>query len=494
VFDAVRYVRRVRITRWLAARLAAPLLALMASFQACRRADANDAVLAITHVTVVNAADTPRPDQTVVVRGRRITAVGASAEVPVPRGARVVDGRGRYLIPGLWDMHVHAFSAGFARFAGPLFVAYGVTGVRDMGWFVDSARHWQIQVALGRVVGPRVVVGGRLDGPDNRAPWVARAANASQARHAVDSLHRAGADFIKVYSALPREAYFAAADAARRAGVPLAGHVPYAVDVVEAMAAGQRSIEHEDDLLRSCSADGEALRRELLTQDPAAPSDVALATVRDQARRMRDGFDARRCAAAAAAIVRAGGWLTPTLVVYQPYASPSDTAVLHPDAQRLVPGALRAEWARRLRRAGPEDSTTVRAYFSLARTGAWHRGGVRLLAGTDAPLPRLVPGLSLHDELALLVRAGLTPAEALRAATLSPAEYLGAADSLGAVARGKVADLVLLDADPLRDIRNTTRIHAVVTNGRYLDRTALDALLAGVARDANPIDRSAARP
>jgi cytosine/adenosine deaminase-related metal-dependent hydrolase len=441
---------------------------------ACSRARGAEEALAITGVTVIDGTGAPaRGGQTVVVRGRRIAEVGPSAAVRVPRGARRIDGRGKWLIPGLWDMHVHAIGYGFADFVGPLLLAHGVTGARDMGFFVDTARHWRGEVAAGRVAGPRLVVGGRLDGPRNRAPWVARAATAEDARRAVDSLVGAGADFVKVYSHLPREAYFAAAQQARRRGVPFAGHVPYAVSMEEAARAGQRSVEHQDDLMRACSAEDEALRAELASMSADAPPARQLALVRDHARRMRAGYDPARCARVMAALARAGAWATPTLVVYQPYMAPADTSVVHPSLTRYVPRALQAEWRARLRRAGPGDTATVAAYFSLPRAGEMHRAGVRLLAGTDAPLAFMHPGISLHDELALLVRAGLTPMQALQSATREPAAYLGALDSLGTIQPGRLADLVLLDADPLADIRNTRRIHRVIANGRGVDHAAL---------------------
>ena len=425
-------------------------------------------------MAVIDGTGAPaRAGQTVVVRGSRIVEVGPSASVRVPAGARRMDGRGKWLIPGLWDMHVHAFGYSFPDFAGPLLLAHGVTGVRDMGFYVDTARHWRGEVAAGRVAGPRLVAGGRLDGPPNRAPWVARAATADEARRAVDSLLDAGADFIKVYSHLPREAYFAAAEQARRRGVPLAGHVPYAVSVQEAARGGQRGIEHQDDLMRACGAEDAALRAELASTPPDAPPERQLALIRDHARRMRAGFDPGRCSSAIAALAQAGVHVTPTLVVYQPYVAPADTSAIHPPLMRYVPRRLQAEWRARLQRAGPGDTATVSAYFSLARVGEMQRAGVRLLAGTDAPQAYVHPGASLHDELELLVRAGLTPMQALQSATGEPAAYLGALDSLGTVARGKLADLVLLDADPLADIRSTRRIHAVVANGRLVDRAAL---------------------
>ena len=445
---------------------------------------APSAPLAITHVTLIDGTGAaPRADVTVLVVGRRISAVGASDSVALPAGARVVDGRGRYLIPGLWDMHAHPFAYDFPRFAAPLLLANGVTGVRDMGHRVDSAVFWRREVAAARVLGPRLVVGGRIDGPGPGPPWASRAATADQARRAADSLVRLGADFLKVYSRVPREAYFALADAARRRGVPVAGHVPYAVSAAEASDAGQRSIEHEDDLMRACSSRDAELRATLGDRSALAGR-REMDVVREQARTMRASDDPARCRALFARLARNGTRVVPTLTVYQPYAHALDSAGTHPARLAYVPRALHEAWRRRPSVAAfePRDTAVIAAFFSLARTGEMGRAGVRLLVGTDAPLPYVVPGFSVHDELALLVRAGLTPMQALQAATHEPAAYLNALDSLGSIAPRRLADLVLLDADPLADIRNTTRIRAVVADGRLIDRTALDAMLARAER------------
>jgi imidazolonepropionase-like amidohydrolase len=459
----------------LTARLKRTLRALLAAgaMTGCG-AHATPPALAIVDVALIDGvSDTVRAHQTVIVRDGKVVEVGPVAETEVPRGARRIDGRGRWLMPGLWDMHVHAFAHDFPNFSAPLMLAWGVTGARDMGFYVDTARFWRGEVEARRVEGPRMVIGGRLDGPVNRAPWVARAATDAEARHAVDSLAAAGADFIKVYSNLNRAAYFGAADQARRRGIVIAGHVPYPVSILEAVRAGQRSIEHEDDLMRACSREDATLRHELATKPAGAPVSEELAVIRDHARRMRTGYDAPRCTAVLTAMARAGTRLIPTLVVYQPYLARTDTAVMHPSALSQVPPRLQAEWRKRLDRTTAADSGIAAAFFSLARTGEAHRLGVRLMAGTDAPLAFVYPGLSMHDELALLVRAGLTPMQALRAATYEPAAYLGVLDSLGTIRPGRAADLVLLDRDPLADIRNTRSISAVIARGRVVDRAAL---------------------
>jgi len=405
--------------------------------------------------------------------------VGPAARAAVPSGAKNIDGRGKFLIPGLWDMHVHAFVYVFSDFAGPLMIANGITGARDMGYYVDTTLRWKADIAAGREIGPRLVAGVRVDGPVNRARFVAHVVTEEDGVRAVDTLSRKKdgsrrADFIKTYSWVPRAAYFGIAREARKVGIPFAGHVPYSVSVVEASDAGQRSIEHEDDLSRACSSEDSALRAR--SADTATLAKQAQ-EIREQASVLRRTYDSVRCRAVIATLARNHTWVTPTLVVYQPYAHAFDSAVTHPEWAKYVPGIIQGGWVGRAHSLAPGDSMIVRSYFSFDRTGELNRAGVQLLAGTDAPQPFVFPGFSLHQELELLVRSGLTPLQALRAATYNPAAYFGALDSLGSVGKGKVADLVLLDANPLADIRNTRRIATVIANGRVFDRVALNELL-----------------
>ena len=430
------------------------------------------------------ASGATHPDNTVLVSGNRITFVGPAASATIPPGARILDGRGKFLIPGLWDMHVHGFVYVFSDFAGPLMIANGVTGARDMGYYVDTTLNWKSRVAAGREVGPRLVVGARVDGPVNRAGFVSHVVTEEDGVRAVDTLAKkkdgsSRADFIKVYSWIPRAAYFGVAAESKKLGVTFAGHVPYSVSVIEASNAGQRSIEHEDDLMRACSSRDSVLRDQLGDTTTLA-AERQLSQMRDQARVLRATYDPAKCQSMIATLARNHTWITPTLIVYQPYAHAFDSMSTHPELAKYVPGLVQGGWVQRAGRVTRADSIVVRSYFSFDRTRDLKNAGVRLLAGTDVPQAFVYPGFSLHDELALLVQSGLTPLEALRTATYNPAEFLGALDSLGTVSQGKLADLVLLDADPLADIRNTRRISAVIANGRVFDAAALAGLLTHV--------------
>ena len=425
-------------------------------------------------IDVVSGAT--RSDNTVIITGNRIVYAGPAAGANVPSDARVLDGRGKFLIPGLWDMHVHAFVWVFSDFAGPLMLANGVTGARDMGYFIDTTLRWKRDIAAGRDSGPRLVVGVRVDGPVGRAQFVSHVASEADAVRAVDTLARKKdgsirADFLSTDAFIPRAAFFGLAREARKLRFPFAGRVPLSVSVIEASDSGQRSVEQEDDLMRACTSREGVFRAQLADTTNRRAGDDPL-QLRGQARAILSSYDPEQCRLVMETLVRNHTWVTPTLVAYQPYAHSFDSATRHPEWSKYVPGIVEGGWQHKVLAVPKPDAAMVQSSFSLERTGALNKAGVGLLAGTDAPRAFIYPGFSLHEELALLVRSGLTPLEALRTATYNPAAYLGSLDSLGTIGEGKIADLVLLDADPLKDIRNTTRISAVIANGRVFDSAA----------------------
>ena len=453
---------------------------------ACALSDRKQTPIAIAHVSVIDVVSgSTRSDNTVIIRGNRIVYAGPASSAEVPGDARVLDGRGKFLIPGLWDMHVHAFVWEFSDFAGPLMLANGVTGARDVGYFIDTTLRWKRDIAGGREFGPRLVVGVRVDGPVGRIKFVSHVAGETDAVRAVDTLARkkdgsVRADFLSIDPFIPRAAFFALAREARKLQVPFAGRVPFSVSLTEASDSGQRSVEREDDLMRACTS-GEAAFRAQLADTTKRRADDDPLQLRSQARAIVSSYDAERCRGVMEALVRNHTWVTPTLVAYQPYAHSFDSATRHPEWSKYVPRIVEGGWKTKMLAVPKPDSVMVQSSFSFERTGALNRAGVGLLAGTDAPRAFVYPGFSLHEELALLVRSGLTSLEALRTATYNPASYLGSLDSLGTIEKGKIADLVLLDADPVKDIHNTTRISAVIANGRVIDSAARAALLNHVA-------------
>jgi imidazolonepropionase-like amidohydrolase len=446
------------MTRHFSHRLAQATLIIWLALPAASQAQS----VAFTDVTVVDGTGAaPKPHLTVIIADARIVTIGPSHTTAVPADARVVRGAGKVLIPGLWDMHVHLTALG----ATPLsaFIAAGVTGVRDMGGNLRVIQRWQKRIGAGTLVGPRIVAPGPiLDGPQARGTRGRRAiATAEEGVATVRELKEGGAAFIKTHSLLPREAYFAIAAEAQRQGLEVCGHVPNAVRLDEAIAAGQTTIEHLVGVALACSTREAALRARLLAEDQVLdrrPSGLG-AYVDARLRIDHDALQSYSPAKATAVFARLAQhrvWQCPTLVT------------------------LRAVERRDQPQHGRNGSAFSR---ELALVRAMRRAGVPFLAGTDLGLGGIPAGSSLHDELALLVRAGLTPMEALQAATRNAARALHLEHQLGTVEEGKLADLVLLDADPLRDIRNTTKIRAVVVNGHLLDRAALDQML--VAGTAN---------
>jgi hypothetical protein len=446
--------------------------------------------VAIVGVTVVDVETGRRlPDRTVVIRGGRIESVAAGRRPP--RDARRVEGRGRFLIPGLWDMHVHTMPQATRPRALttflPLFVANGVLGVRDMGsepGVVPAARE---RIAREGLVAPRLVTAGPiLDGARPQWPRLSIAVSApDDAERAVDEALATGAEFLKVYAGLSREAYLALSAVAARRGVRFAGHVPGSVTVAETAEAGQHSIEHLGEIQMACSAEAETIRRQLAAADSAPDGTAASRAAARRAARSRAAatLDPARCSSLLATLARKGTWVVPTLTVSHNAMDPA-----RPDDPRLryfEPETL-AAWRADSRRPAPSATPLqgLREAGALDLVRRLASAGVPLLAGTDLTNFYTLPGFDLHLELALLVEAGLTPLQALQAATIGPARFLGRTDEFGTVAAGQRADLVVLEADPLRDIHNTARIAAVILDGRVFDRQGLDQLLAGVERVA----------
>jgi imidazolonepropionase-like amidohydrolase len=444
--------------------------------------------LVFIHATVIDATGAPaQPDVTVLITGDRITGMGPSADLRFPTNAVVVDATGKFLIPGLWDMHVHGYEQDYL----PLFIANGVTGIRIM-WGMPLHHEWRKEIESGSLLGPRMLIASAIvDGPKPVWPGSLTAGNAAEGRQAVLEARQSGADFVKVYSLLPREAYFAIADEAKKQGIPFEGHVPIAVSAGEASAAGQKSIEHLTGILPACSSredyllksSQEALATVLTTTDEPAsiiPRTLHLGQV------ALETYSPLRAEALFAEFKTNHTWQCPTLTVLHNITFIDDPSLARDSRLKYMSRDIRLSWdpARdfRFQNRTSEDIALGKKVYQkeLELVGAMQRAGVDILAGTDTGNPYCLPGFGLHDELGLLVQAGLTPMQALQAATLNPARFMGREKDLGTIEPGKLADLLLLDANPLADIANTRKIDAVVYGGRLYSRTALDGMLARV--------------
>ena len=443
--------------------------------------------LVITHVTVIDATGAAsQDDMTVVIKGNRIAAIKKSAPAETEKEARVVDASGKYLIPGLWDMHVHLFNhvnpGPPGEYYFPLLIANGVTSVRDM-WTklddVEQVQKWRKQFSEGATI-PRIVLAGTLiDGANPVWPEADTVAIADDARKMVDKVKAGGADFVKVYWNLSREEYFAIADECRKQGIPFAGHVPFSVSAAEASDSGQRSIEHLTEISFTCSAKEKEFRK----VDPKkwGPK-YEMEVLRS--------FDQKKCEGLFSRFVKNRTWQVPTLVIYHKLIL-KEAELLSDDRLKYIPASKREEWKSffdLMKNRTPEQADYGNRLWqtNLNLVGAMRRAGVEFMAGTDMGIAvsYIYAGFSLHDELALLVQAGFTPMEALQAGTRNASRFAEKLDSIGTIEQGKIADLVLLDANPLENITNTQKIDAVILDGKLISKESLQQMLAEVEASA----------
>lgn len=450
------------------------------------------------HATVIDV-ETGKllKDYTVEVAGKEIASVQPSQKSHFSKTTTIVDIKGKFIIPGLWDMHVHTDGMPDFEHTGLLlFIANGITGIREMGSENEQWKRWRSMPDT--ILTPRIFAAGKiLDGPregDSAFHERISVKNATDAKHAVDSVAGMGADFVKVHEWIPVDAYKAILEEAKLRHLPVAGHVPVAIDARTASAAGQKSIEHlgnsQGGFLLECSTKEDGLRKERLVraQTPTNAAIFARSLKAEQLNEQVNYFDSSKAIALAQLFSKNHTWQVPTLVVLK-YKIPDSSFAqnllfkyMSYDEQRYIKRSPSKWWSQ----FTLEDTLAWKRRFELQLklTGVLNRMGVPILAGADATpeSPTTLPGFSLHEELSLLVRAGLSPLQSLQAATLNPARYFGITDKLGTIKAGHWADFVILNADPLDDIENTKTIAGVVMNGRYFDRNALDEILANIVK------------
>lgn len=397
------------------------------SFLALVCADADILIRDVTIVDVVTGSEHAK--RSILIHGDKIAAVGG--QFAAAKSMTVVEGGGKYIIPGLWDMHVHLQN----REQLAQYPAYGITNVRDMGSDFNSVKTWRAEIKSGKLLGPGVkTCGPAIDGFPSEYLWlpVKLIRSPNDARSAFDTLDDQSVDFFSIMPRLPRDAYFALIERARKWYSSVAGDVPATVSAIEAIDARQRSIDHMSGILLACSTEERRLRepRSLALERNDRESfqfaeSVALQT-----------FNARKATDLFERMARFETRSVPTLVKLR--SQPGDKDLYAKLAQLLV---------------------------------QMQRSGVGVMSGSDSE-----KGEALHDELEAMVSAGLSPIEALRSATLEPARFFDTTDTMGGVDKGKTADLVLLDADPLADIRNTRKISGVIVAGKYLSKARITVI------------------
>jgi len=443
--------------------------------------NASAQTLTIIHINLIDVTDGKiLPDTTVTIEGNRVASIAPST-TNNPKSGVVVEGKGQYLIPGLWDMHTHAYfdstAADGTDLVLPLFLANGITGVRDMGSELEPVLHAREEIAAHRMVGPRMIVSGpMLDGPKSHYKSAIAIATPEDGRKAVDTLKSRGVDFIKIQSGVPREAYFAIADEAKKKNIEFEGHVPDAVRALEAVAAGQRTFEHLIGIFEASSPDEDKYLTGKKT--PGA---------------FLKTWDAARESAIIQLLAKNGVWQCPTLFWERgQWLVDAIDYTKDPDLGFAAKSWVTKQWPRSQKsilKSLDTDPLPVREKFvehELDIVRRLHAAKVPFLAGTDTPAGvDVIPGISLHLELQRFVAAGFTPLEALQTATLNPARFYNKLADFGPMQKGRIADLVVLRANPLDDIRNTREITGVIADGHYMSGAEIEQLRKKLQESAN---------
>ncbi len=446
----------------------------------------------LKQITAIDGINGRREKVDVLIDDGQIVSVTKS-ETTLPTNAHVIDGIGKFLIPGLWDAHVHLTfdkTVDYRTFF-PLALAFGVTSLRDTGGKIDDmvrvSKHANSDDTPNLYYSGPLIDGARrvYDGSSASVPEIAMAAGTIEdAERAVDKLALNGAKFIKAYEMLAPDVFRAIVSKAKLLKLPVAAHVPLSMKTTDVIVSGVRDLQHLRNLEFACSADPDALLKErtelLATLEAPSASRLRSSLHRIQRKKALSNLDSHNCSTLVKSLAAAQVIQTPTLTVTSFWDRRLYADQNWRSSFKLLPLDTQKKWIQGAERLSgfPENEQGKSYYRWIAgMVLELSRAGVPIMAGTDAPLSYLTPGLSLHEELAMLVDIGIEPLNALKAATYTPATFFNLENEIGLIAPGMVADLVVLNADPMANIRNTTKIDIVIKNGKLLDRPKLDELL-----------------
>jgi len=464
--------------------LVASFLILLVSFSFSNQEEAD---LAITNVSIIDVKGGPtRTHMTVLIKGNRIIAISDSNKIRITESTGQIDGTDKFLIPGLWDMHVHWYKEDYL----PLFIANGVVGVRIM-WGYPVHFEWREKSQKDELLYPRMVISSPIiDGPDSGRGSII-VSNRSEARIITNLIKMAGYDFIKIYTDLKPNVFFAIANESKKLGIPFAGHLPWRMTLLEASNAGQKSIEHliSDDIYLACSSLENEIHKEWIEN---IQNNIPFDRKREaeNKRKIKESFDENKAKSLFASLRENNTWFCPTIIVEKEKFFPEAMELAYDSLLKYLPIDLRnskkEQINNRIQRNKDLDPM-LKSNFQeeLDTLNLMHQNGVKFIAGTDTYAPYCPPGFCLHAELELFVEAGFSPLEALQTATINAAIFNGSEDSLGTVEVDKIADLVLLEANPLDNIQNTQKINAVIYNGKPFKKSDLQNMLNDIEALAN---------
>ena len=454
--------------------------------------------LCVANISIIDPEIGLIENQTVIIKEGKILQVLAADQVTLSPKNTIIDGTGKFLMPGLWDAHVHfAYIEEMAPSMFDLFLAYGITSVRDTGGEINFTSAWKKKSLQNPTTSPRVMIAGPLldgmpnvyDGSDHEHPPLSVGlATVSDVRNKVNELDSMGVDLLKAYEMLTPEQFEEIMRLAKEKGLNVTGHVPLSMDVISASNAGLNSMEHMRNLELSCATNSDELlaqRQEILALGKKDIGGVLRSKIHTLQRPLAiANYDPQRAQEVLDVLAKNDTWQIPTLALATGFTERPFARTAWQETFKYLPEAIEQSWKKeidQLLTTSPTPFNETYTQWFTEMVGQVHRTGIEIMAGTDCPIFYLTPGRSLHEELEVLVKAGLSPLEALQTATINPAKYFNLENELGAVKETMWADLLILDANPLDNIKNTQQINAVIKQGHYMGRSDLDALLKKLA-------------
>lgn len=467
-------------------------------FYSCKNSDVLfENGLCIENIAIIDVDKGIKEHQTIIVKDGKIFQITPTKELQLSEKNTVIDGSGKFMIPGLWDTHVHfSYIEELAPSMLDLFLAYGITSVRDTGGDIDFVNKWKKESLANPTDAPRVMVAGPLldgmpnvyDGSDpGHPPLSVGLQTIEEVKNEINELEGQGVDFLKAYEMLTPEQFSVITKLGKEKGLKVTGHVPLSMDVISASNAGLNSMEHLRNLELSCASNAEELlkqRKKIFSSRRKDKGAILRSRIHAEQRKIAlKNYDENKAKEVLKVLAKNQTWQIPTLALSTGRTRRYFDRADWQENFKYLPESIEQTWKKNISAFSKIEVSEFNIEYSnwlINMTGNIHNSGIEIMAGTDTPIFFLTPGLSLHEELVMLVEAGLSPIEALKTATINPAKYFNLENELGVIKEGNWADLVILDANPLENINNTKLINAVIKQGKYFNRNKLDKILDGL--------------
>lgn len=469
-------------------------LFLLTVFGACQSNEILfENAICIENINTVDPTDGLKENQTVIIKDGKINKIVDSEVLKLSPENTIIDGTGKYLIPGLWDAHVHfAYIEELAPSMFDLFLSYGITSVRDTGGKVDFVKEWKDKALANPTDAPRVMMAGPLldgepnvyDGSDAGHPELSVGlSSVDDVTAQIKKLVSKEVDFLKAYEMLTPEQFIKVNELAKVNGLKVTGHVPLSMNVISASNAGMNSMEHMRNLEISCASNANELweaRKKMLAEGAAETGATLRSKIHTAQREVAvKNYDDSKADEVLAVLKKNETWQIPTLTLNTLFSGRYYARPDYQESYAFLPDSIGQIWhesSKNLANTPIAEARKSWEEWNVMMVGKVHRNGIDIMAGTDTPIALLTPGLSLHEELMVLVNAGLSPLEALKTATINPAKYFNLEQELGSIKEAMWADVLILNANPLENISNTKQIYAVIKEGKLYDKKELHAI------------------